>query len=351
MPGSRAALTTTTRLTLTLLGTAMVMSGCGGGSSPDRSDAADELADVAPGTIVFRRYLDATNTRAALFTMSSHGEGERRITKPPADAVDTLPDWSPDGQQIAFSREFQDKPYEVHVVGADGAGETVLDPGCLPGIKDKKICEEANPSWSPDGTLGFDWAGGTLSMVRGEETIEVAGIGTAKPDGSGATLLTQNDRPTKSEDKAAMWSPDGKRLGFIRLNISAKPLDGSAVFVADADGSNARRITPWVLGADDPAWSPDGSLISFRSEPDPENEFVGDLYTVRPDGSGVTKIVDGRGKQVLGSSFSPDSKWIVFAMTGKGELPDLYVTRRDGSDLSPLTRTPEWESAPDWGPR
>jgi hypothetical protein len=38
-------------------------------------------------------------------------------------------------------------------------------------------------------------------------------------------------------------------------------------------------------------------------------------------------------------------------MTGKGELPDLYVTRRDGSDLSPLTRTPEWESAPDWGPR
>ena len=38
-------------------------------------------------------------------------------------------------------------------------------------------------------------------------------------------------------------------------------------------------------------------------------------------------------------------------MTGVGELPDLFVTRADGSDLTPLTRTEAWESTPDWSPR
>jgi hypothetical protein len=38
-------------------------------------------------------------------------------------------------------------------------------------------------------------------------------------------------------------------------------------------------------------------------------------------------------------------------MTGDADLPDLYLMRRDGTDLTPLTRTPEWESAPDWSPR
>ena len=38
-------------------------------------------------------------------------------------------------------------------------------------------------------------------------------------------------------------------------------------------------------------------------------------------------------------------------MTGVDEQPDLYLMHRDGSDLTPLTRTPEWDSAPAWSPR
>ena len=347
---TRNRITSPVRLGTALAGALLFLTGCGGDASPDRSDS-NAKADIPQGTIVFRRFLDAEQTHASLFTMRSDGSGEKQLLTSPDQTIDTNPDWSPDGKQVTFSREFQDQPYEVHVVDADGSGETVVDPGCVPKIKDKKICEEDNPSWSPDGRLAFNWAGGTISRVRGEDTIEVAGIGTARPDGTDAKLLTQNDRPTHTEDKAPMWSPDGKQIGFIRVNITAEPLDAGALFVADADGSSPKRITPWELGADDPAWSPDGSFISFRSEPDDANEFVGDLYTIRPDGSDLTKVVDGKGNQVFGSSISPDGKWIVFGMTGKGALPDLYVTRRDGSGLTPLTRTPEWESAPDWGPR
>ena len=334
---------------------AAMLAGCGNDDSAKKSgdSRATALKDVAAGTIAFRRYLDAEQTHAALFTLSSHGEDEKQITKPPEHVVDAYPEWSPNGKSIAFDREPPDSPFEIHVVGADGSDEHLVDPGCPPRISSKEICDESQPAWSPDGTmLHFGWAAGALRQVNGEETIEVAGIGVAKPDGSGAKLLTQTkDRPGTAEDNGAIRSTDGRQLGFIRLNISAKPLGGRALFVSNADGTDAKRITPWELRADNPAWSPDGTLISFRAEPSPDQEFVGDLYSVRPDGSDLKKLTKNKDEQVFASSFSPDSAWIVFAMTGIGELPDLFVMRADGSDLTPLTRTKAWESTPDWSPR
>jgi len=54
--------------------------------------------------------------------------------------------------------------------------------------------------------------------------------------------------------------------------------------VMDADGSNIRRLTddsfPWN---DDPAWSPDGKLIAFRSNHD---DHV-DIYIINADGSSI----------------------------------------------------------------
>lgn len=163
-------------------------------------------------------------------------------------------------------------------------------------------------------------------------------------------MITQTERPTSAEDGSPTWSPDGRRIAFSRLNITAEPLDESALFVVNADGTGERQITPWEMNAQDPAWSPDGTLISFRSEL-PGEDFVGEIHTVSPDGSGLSQLTDAQGKAVYGSSFSPNGSWIVFAMTGVGNLPDLFLMRRDGSDLTPLTSTPEWESAPDWSPR
>jgi len=335
-----------------LLGCAAVIAGCGQGPSSERPDgSAVSSVDVPSGTIVFRRYLDAQQSQAALFTMTSEGKDETRTTHPPDYAIDGLPDWSPDGKQIAFHREYPDKPNEIFVVSADGTDERQVDPGCPDGIPDDQICEELEPAWSPNGkTLAFAWPFGGLRQVRGEEIIDVMGVGLMGPDGSDPELITQTRRPTRAEDSNPIWSPDGRQIAFVRFNVTAEPHDASAVFVANADGSGEKRITPWNLNAEDPSWSPDGALISFRSETG-EGDFIGHLHTIRPDGSEVTRLTKGDGKQVFGSSFSPDSQWIVFAMTGVDGLPDLFVTRQDGTDLTPLTRTPAWESAPDWSPR
>ena len=326
----------------------VLLAACSGGDGDSKKEKKS-APDVPAGTVVFRRFLDAEQLQAALFTIDTDGTGQRQITKPPDYAIDSLPDWSPDGEQIVFHREFTDRPYEIYTVSADGSNEQLVDPTC-PG-DDEKICEETDPSWSPDGkSIAFSWAHGGLRQVRGEEFIEARGIAVMAVDGSDAKLITQTKGPTSTEDAVPIWSPDGSQIAFMRRNVTVKPYDATAIFVAKADGTGERQITPWELNADDASWSPDGELISFRTE-QAGSDFVGEIYTVHPDGSGLKQLTDAKGKQVLATSFSPDSAWIVFAMTGVEERPDLYLMRRDGSDVTPLTRTPEWDSAPAWKPR
>lgn len=326
----------------------VLLTACSGGDPEPPKNAASE---VPAGTIVFRRFINPEQTQAALFTMSTDGKNERQITKPPDYTIDAFPDWSPDGKQVVFHREFTDRPYEIHVVNADGSGEHQVDPGAPPTGPADQISDTTDPAWSPDGkTLAFSWGFGKLEQLRGQESIEVAGIATMSVDGSKARQVTQKRRPNTTEDHKVEWSPDGRQIAFTRVNKTNKPLDATAVFVANADGTGARRVTPWSLGGQEPAWSPDGTLISFRSEPNLDEDFIGDIYTVKPDGSDLTQLTKAKGKQVYAMSFSPDSRWIVFAMDGVDHLPDLYVVRRDGSDVTPITRTSTWESTPDWAP-
>ena len=58
------------------------------------------------------------------------------------------------------------------------------------------------------------------------------------------------------------------------------------------------------------------------------------------------------GQQYLSSSFSADGKWITFGMsrgTGKDDRADVYVMRVNGTGVRAVTKSPLWDSAPDWG--
>ena len=72
------------------------------------------------------------------------------------------------------------------------------------------------------------------------------------------------------------WSPDGDRIAFARGA-------SSRLFVMDADGSGARRVTDEEAEESEPAWSPDGRSIAYvRRTP---GTSIRELWLVRPDGS------------------------------------------------------------------
>jgi len=75
------------------------------------------------------------------------------------------------------------------------------------------------------------------------------------------------------------------------------------------------------------------------------------IWTIRPDGTGVRKVTDaGPTTRVYSASFSPDGTAITLGMTGIDDQADVYTIGIDGTGLTPMTRTSEWDSAPDWGP-
>jgi Tol biopolymer transport system component len=111
-----------------------------------------------------------------------------------------------------------------------------------------------------------------------------------------------------------------------------------------------RRLTPWELRAGDgPNWSPDGKRILFRSN-ESEHFTNSNFFTVGVDGTGLEQVTDVEPTTRLYSSgFSPDGTSITFGMQGTDGAADVFTMRLDGTGLSPVTRTPLGDSAPDWG--
>jgi TolB protein len=311
------------------------------------------------GSIAFRRYLDARQTQAAVLTIAADGSGERQITRPPAHTLDDLPDWSPDGRRLVFTRCPPDNVCRLMIVNADGTGLRALTRSCRtqPGPRGiPRGCEDAaNPSFTPDGQhVLYTRATGRVKAFPRQhaEFIQHSAIAMIGADGTGKREILR--LPAYSGDaNNPQLSPDGRTIVFEEATSPlGHPRLSHAVFTVGADGSGVHRVTPLNLrGGDGPDWAPDGSSILFRSNEDVGNFTKSQLYTIHPDGSGLAQLTHvGGGTKLLSASFSPDGTRIVFAMAPRGRLPELYTMASDGSDVQQVTRTPKWESRPDWGP-
>ncbi len=314
------------------------------------------------GQIMFRRYLDPAKTTGALFRMNPDGTGVQQVTRPPRGVVDQFNDWSPSGRQIVFERKvpcpaggprdgLDNTCDRVYVARSDGKGLKALVP-CgfdvskpFPGT----CVGTRTPAWSPDGRkIAFRYAVVDDDYVDSYTTN--IGIWVVNANGTGRRQVTQLT-PGSSWDREPDWSPDGKKLVFIRDDLGRK---AEAVFTVNIDGSGLFQVTPWNLVAGThPDWSPDGRWILVGAAPGGGPTHV---YKVHPDGTGLTNLTKRRGSgySYLSSTFSPDGRRIVSARTpgaGPESAADVVVMNADGSNIRQITRTRLWESSVDWGPR
>jgi TolB protein len=295
------------------------------------------------GSIAFRRYLGPDRTNGAIFIVAPDGTGERQLTLPPPGFSDDYPDVSPDGSLVAFQR-CKDS-CGVYTVRSDGMALRRVDRGCAPDKIPPGCIDYSYPAFSPSGRELV--AMNNFGKIS-EDMIDHEGLSRMRLDGSHARIVSLPPK-RKAADVDPQWSPDGRQIVFVRKFHDAA--GRQAVYTVPAGGGSLRRITPFDLRAGDgPDWSPDGSRILFRS-PETEDFSDSDIWTIRPDGSGLRRLTHaGPDTKVYSASFSPDGKAVTLGMTGIDDQADVWRIGLDGSGVTPVTRTPSWDSAPDWGP-
>ena len=141
-------------------------------------------------------------------------------------------------------------------------------------------------------------------------------------DGGGLTRITSNPG---GDDIPGDYSPDGKRLVFVRLDETGRV----GLFVIKLNGSGLRQITPPGLIVQTffgGSWSPTGDKIVFAARTDPDHRLA--VWIVHADGSGLHQLPitpscggafsDARSISCLDPGWSPDGTKIVFTRVRKG---------------------------------
>jgi Tol biopolymer transport system component/DNA-binding beta-propeller fold protein YncE len=152
---------------------------------------------------------------------------------------------------------------------------------------------------------------------------------------------------TAYDDMWPAWSPDGRRIVFVSTR------DGDPeIYVMDADGSNARRLTRTPGRDAHPSWSPDQRRIAFQS---PRENGHTRIFSMDPDGSNLRAVTTNEGFCGV-PAWSPDSQRIAVQCTADlsrvaTDRPwKLFVVPAAGGPMRQVTNGPGSDQVPHWSP-
>ena len=299
-------------------------------------------ADASPrgtnGQITYDRTTDPTTGYQVVLTANPDGSSERVVVPHTCCA-----DFSPDGSKLAVPYLTADGRIGPATINADGTGYTpfpINDPtlniGCGTG------------SWSPDSKrLACETWDDSNPARNGIYTISSA-------DGSGLTRVTAN--PLGGHDIPGSYSPDGRRIVFLRFDAN---MNSAGLFVVKTNDGPLRQILPASMilniGAD---WSPQGNEIIFSRHVTPG--VLGSIWVVHANGTGLHEIhirgldcgasfSDPSGVGCHGARWSPDGKKIIFvAISPATGVKNIYTANANGTALTQVTFDGS-DDDPAWG--
>lgn len=279
------------------------------------------------GLIVFQRSAPGLES-GRLFLVNPDGTNE--VALPWSVDVECAT-WFPDGSKILIAgTEYPGAPLRPATINPDGSGSTVLDT-----VKDPNLllgCGDVSPD-------------GSRLVLEGWSTHDpsVSGLYSVRTSDGGDLI-----RLTNCGGEPA-YLPDGRiTTGCTK---PGHPLIG-AHYILNGDGSGMHRITPWQ------PWGASGRGGDGRMEGSPDGRWLvftqddGTLGLVHPDGTGfhTMPIDQPRGSTAGWPQWSPDGTMLVFELAIDGET-HIYTVRPDGSDLTAIVNTPGVdEKNPAWGP-
>ncbi|MFP3854157.1 MAG: protein kinase domain-containing protein, partial [Anaerolineales bacterium] len=188
-----------------------------------------------------------------LWTIRPDGQDPTQLTFGPGNKQD--PDWSPDGQRILFvadggTDDFgNDLGLDIWVINADGTGiqNVTHHPG-----------DDVQPEWSPDGeTIAF-----TSNRVNELDQIFLMPTDCLdQEEGACWDVDVRNLSAGFAVESSPAWSNDGETIA-VSASINDAP---GRIFLRSPFPSEPTRFDPTdrIIGAQDLSWSPDGELIAY----------------------------------------------------------------------------------------
>ena len=184
------------------------------------------------------------------------------------------------------------------------------------------------PSLSPDGQ-SILYAGSSGD----NEDIFLLRVGGRNP------LNLTADSP--SGDSQPAFSPDGTHIAF------RSERSGGGIFVMGATGESVRRVTDSGFA---PSWSPDGSelVVSTSTFVDPFSRNVGAKLFAVNVGTGDRRLLDDG--DAVQPAWSPHGQRVAFWGTAEGSQRDIWTVPSAGPGAGPRVRVTK-DAATDWYPR
>ncbi len=281
-----------------------------------------------------------TEAGVGIFLLSLESGERIRLTQPPTGTRDNYPCFSPDGKWLAFTRDYSPTETDIFAVSTSGGApkQVTSDRGrVLLGLtwtSDSREIVYAGNRASGRGVWRAAVSGGVPQRVpiNGKDPLSpnisrqgnklvwtelssdsniflyqgpgFAGGVTPGRLGAGAKLASSSIH----EDHSPQFSPDGHKLVFASGRTG-----GQELWVSDADGSNAVRLTTKGGPTGSPRWSPGGQWIAFDSHVGGN----GDIYVISATGGPWRRLTFEPSAQVQ-PAWSSDGKWIYFKSNQTG---------------------------------
>lgn len=282
----------------------------------DRNEFNNLLSD-ADGNITFTRSVSGGTDIFFYGTPSGDGLNLTNL----GTGKNEQPALSPDNTKIAFASRRDGNRSEIYVMNIDGTNVIRLT---------NNSSWDIHPTWSPDGTkLAF------VSDRDGVRNIYTM----SSVNGSNVTRLTTNDR----NDDSPSWSPDGKEIVFSSELGSSLQSPVPRLYKIKTDGSGQILLSKTVNEHEiEPSWS-SMNVIAYTRSSDADGAQI---YTMKPDGTQVTKLTDGKGG--WHPNWSDIGDKIAFVSDRTATLR-VFTMMSDGTKIQQLITSANMEFEPDWG--
>jgi len=126
------------------------------------------------------------------------------------------------------------------------------------------------------------------------------------------------------------FSADGSRIAYV----STSP-GNAEIYVMNADGTGATRLTTDPLADGRPAFTPDGQTILFHSARTAGKQQI---WSVNVDGTSLTQVT--RDSISFAPAVSPDGQTVAY-VSMRNKNYDIWLMSRDGSNQRQFTPTPQ----------